>query len=185
MKLLAISGSIRAGSYNRALLKAMSELSSSGTTVTVYDGLKDIPIYDPNVADNAIPVAVADLMLKIRASDGVIISTAEYIYGVPGILKNVLDWLVSSDVLILKPVSVSSISTSSLGGVRAHSALILILHTMNASVVVDGSIHVPSVYEKFDENRKLTDELTKQAIKVSLSAIEQAVDIAENQQASA
>jgi len=176
MKLLAIPGSIRTGSYNVALLRAMSELTSSHTTLTVYDGLKDIPIFNPNSADNAIPVAVADLMLKIRAADGVIISTPEYIYGVSGVLKNVLDWLVSTGVLISKPVVSTSVSTSPLGAVRSHNSLVLILHAMNAAVVVDGSMNVPRVNTKFDEGFNLIDDITKQAIAVSLAALEQAVN---------
>jgi len=176
MKFLAIPGSIRTASYNVALLKAMSELTSNDTTVTVYDGLKDIPIFNPNSTDAAIPVAVADLMLKIKAADGVIISTPEYIYSVSGVLKNALDWLVSTGVLISKPVVSTSVSTSPLGAVRSHSALVLILHAMNASVVVDGSMNVPCVDKKFDEKFLLTDDFTKQAIAVSLAALEQAVN---------
>jgi len=181
MKLLAIPGSIRAGSYNLALLKAMSKLTQDGTAITVYDGLKDIPIFNPNVNDASIPVPVADLMLKIQAADGVIISTPEYIYGISGALKNLLDWLVSTGVLIAKPVVSTSASTSPLGAVRSHSALVLVLHAMNASVVVDGSMNVPGVDKKFDEKLLLTDDFTKQAIAVSLSALEQAVkNIAKN-----
>ncbi len=176
MKLLAIPGSIRTGSYNMALLKAMSGLTSNDTTLTVYEGLIDIPIFNPNTADHAIPVAVADLMLKIRAADGVIISTPEYIYGVSGALKNMLDWLVSTGVLISKPVVSTSVSTQALGAVRSHNSLILILHAMNAAVVVDGSLNVSRVNTKFDEQFNLIDDLTKQAIAVSLATLEHAVN---------
>ena len=176
MKLLAIPGSIRTGSYNVALLRAMSELTSDDTTLTVYDGLNDIPIFNPNNADHDIPVAVADLMLKIKASDGVIISTPEYIYGISGVLKNLLDWLVSTGVLISKPVVSTSVSTQPLGAVRSHNALVLILHAMNAAVVVDGSMNVPRVNMKFDKDLHLIDDFTKQAIAVSLAALENAVN---------
>ena len=176
MKILAIPGSIRTGSYNMALLRAMSELTSNETSITVFEGLKDIPIFNPNSADHDIPLAVADLMLKIKASDGVIISTPEYIYGISGALKNLLDWLVSTGVLVSKPVVSTSVSTQALGAVRSHSSLVLILHAMNASVVVDGSMNVPRVNMKFDKEFHLTDDLTKQAIAVSLAALEQAVN---------
>jgi len=127
MKLLAISGSVRYGSYNLALLRAMKELCPEGSSVTVYDQIKEIPIFDPDVDDSNYSEAVCLLSSMMRASDGVIISTPEYAHGVPGALKNALDWLVSSDALILKPVVVTSVSTSGLGGVRSHGPSFLIL----------------------------------------------------------
>lgn len=176
MKLLAIPGSVRTGSYNLALLKNMSKLSSKGTDVTVFNRMKDIPIFNPDTNDEEIPEPVDYLISKIRESDGIIISTPEYAHGVPGVLKNALDWLVSSDALVLKPVVVTSVSTSGLGGVRSHSPLVLILSAMNSIVVVEGSINVPYAQKKFDKDLNLTDGFTKKAIGVSLSALEQAIN---------
>jgi len=176
MKLLAIPGSIRSGSYNLALLQAMSKLSPKNIDITVFDKIKSIPLFDPETDDKDIPESVDYLMSKIRESDGVIISTPEYAHGVPGVLKNALDWLVSSDVLVLKPVVVTSVSTSGLGGVRSHSPLVLILSAMNSNVVVEGSFNVPYAHNKFDDSLNLTDELTKKVINVSLAALEQAIN---------
>jgi len=176
MELFAIPGSIRHGSYNVALLEAMSKLSPKGTNITVFEGIKDIPIFNPDTGDEEIPKPVDYLLSSIRKSDGVIISTPEYAHGVPGVLKNSLDWLVSSDALVLKPVAVTSVSTSGLGGVRSHGPLLLILSAMNSNVVVEGSINVPYAQQKFDKGYNLTDALTKKAIAVSLSALEQAVN---------
>lgn len=175
MEFLAIPGSVRPGSYNLALLKNMSKLSSKDTRITVFDRIKDIPIFDPDTGDDHIPEPVDYLMSKIRASDGVIISTPEYAHGVPGVIKNTLDWLVSSDAMVLKPVVVTSVSTSGLGGVRSHSPLLLILSAMNSNVVVEGSINVPYAQRKFDKNLNLIDEFTKKAIGVSLAALERAI----------
>ena len=174
MEFLAIPGSVRHTSYNVALLNAMSKLSSNGTNITVFDSLKDIPVFDPTTPGEVIPGVVADLQARIRQADGVIISTPEYAHGVPGALKNALDWLVSSDALVLKPVVATSVSTSGLGGVRAHAPLVLILSAMNANVVVEGSLNIPYAQKKFNEKYQLIDELTQQAIAVSLSALEQA-----------
>jgi len=176
MKLFAIAGSVRPDSYNRALLKAMAELASENTSITLYDRIRDIPTFDPDIADEDLPEPVTHLISELRAADGIIISTAEYAHSVPGVLKNLLDWLVASDVLILKPVVVTSVSTSGLGGVRAHSPLVLILAAMNTNVVIEGSINVPCAHNKFDENYNLTDALTKSAIAVSLTALEQAIN---------
>ncbi len=176
MKLLAISGSVRAGSYNRALLEAMSQLCPEGMSITIYDHIKDIPVFSADVADGDTPESVEVLIAKIRKSDGVIISTPEYAHGVPGALKNALDWLVSTDALILKPVVVTSVSTSGLGGVRSHSPLVIILSAMNSNVVVEGSINVPYAQRKFDDNNMLIDDLTKKSIAVSLLAMRYAID---------
>lgn len=176
MELLAIPGSIRADSYNLALLQAMSLLAPQGIHINVFEKMKNIPIFDPSIDDENLPEPVVDLVSKLRASDGVIISTPEYAHGIPGVLKNMLDWLVSSDVLIVKPIVVTSVSTSGLGGVRAHSPLVLVLSAMNTHIVIEGSLNVPYANKKFDANNHLQDELTKKAIAVSLSALEQAIN---------
>lgn len=176
MNLLAISGSVRAGSYNRALLEAMSKLCPEGASITIYDRIKDIPIFNADVDESEIPESVDSLISKMRESDGVIISTPEYAHGVPGALKNALDWLVSSDALILKPVIVTSVSTSALGGIRSLCPLIQILSAMNSNVIVEGAINVPYAMKKFDDNNKLIDELTKKSIEVSLLAMQQAIN---------
>ena len=175
MKLLGVSGSVRPKSYNLALLKATEELCPRDASFTIYDQIKQIPSFDPDFNDNELPETVCSLVSMMRESDGLFISTPEYAHGVPGALKNSLDWLVSSDALILKPIIVTSVSTSGLGGVRSHSQLILILSAMNANVVVEGSINVPYAQKKFSDELELTDELTKRAIETSFLAMRQAV----------
>ncbi len=176
MNLLGISGSVRSESYNLALLKAMKALCPSDTSLTIYDKIKQIPIFDPELDDNEVPDSVCSLISMMRESDGIIISTPEYAHGVPGALKNTLDWLVSSDVLILKPMVVTSVSTSGLGGIRSHSPLTLILSAMNTNVVVEGSMNVPYAQSKFSSDLNLTDELTKKAIEISFLAMRQALE---------
>jgi len=176
MKLVAISGSVRRESYNLALLRAMKELRPKDSSVTIYDQIKDIPIFNPNLGDEELPANVASLISMLRDSDGVIISTPEYAHGVPGALKNTLDWLVSSDVLILKPIVVTSVSTSGLGGVRSHGPLITILTAMNTNVIVEGSMNVPNAQSKFDDALNLIDDLTKSSIAILFKAMGKAID---------
>ena len=176
MKILAIPGSVRNGSFNVALLDAMTKIAPKNINITVFDKIKDIPVFEPDTSDKVIPEPVNYFISKIRESDGIIISTPEYAHGVPGVLKNALDWLVASDALVLKPVIITSVSTSGLGGVRAHSALVLILSAMNLNVVVEGSLNIPYAQRKFDENLTLTDNLSTKAIQVSLLALEQAIN---------
>lgn len=175
MRLLAIPGSIRKGSFNFALLDAMAKQAHETADIMLYKRLEEIPIFNPDVSDSELPEPVLHLMERIRESNGVIISTPEYAHGIPGVIKNLLDWLVASDVLILKPVVVTSVSTSGLGGARSHAPLVQVLSAMNANVVVEGSLNVPYANNKFDENCRLTDDLTKKAIEVSLLALEHAI----------
>ena len=176
MNILAISGSVRNGAYNRALLNAMSALCPKGSSIIIADNIKSIPIFNPDILESDTPVSVSALMSAMRVSDGVIISTPEYAHGVPGALKNMLDWLVSSDALVLKPVIVTSVSTTALGGIRSHGPLLLTLSAMNANIIVEGSINVAYAQRKFDDNGQLIDELTKQSIGISLLAMQQTID---------
>lgn len=176
MKLLAIAGSVREESYNRALILAMQKHGPEGSTMTVYDRIQEIPVFHPDTANGDLPETVRELSSMIREADGVIISTPEYAHGIPGVLKNMLDWFVSSDALVFKPVVATSVSTSGLGGVRAHSPLVLILFAMNARVVVEGSINVPDAHRKFDDRLNLTDEVTLKALEVMFMAMQTAVN---------
>jgi len=144
--------------------------------VTVYKQLKGLPAFDPDVTEHNMPDEVRALLSKVRNADGVIISTPEYAHSIPGALKNALDWMVATDVMILKPVVVASVSTSGLGGIRAQTSLINILGAMNASVVVEGAMSVPGAKSKFDQEMTLTDELTKSAIGIAFAAMQRAID---------
>jgi len=175
MEILAISGSIRSKSYNTALLYAASDLSPAHVNVTLLESVEAIPIFDPQIDDNDLPQSVNTLIDKIKNADGVMISSPEYAHGPSGVIKNLLDWLVATDALVLKPVVVATVSTSGLGGIRAFSAIVQILSAMNANVLVDGSLCVPYASMRFDDALKLTDEVTKQALDVSLMALEKVI----------
>lgn len=174
MDIMAISGSAREGSYNTALLHAAAALAGEAVQVDVADSLESIPIFSPDVEQ--IPPAVDALLSRVRRADGVIFSTPEYAHGVSGVLKNALDWFVASDALVLKPVVVMSVSTSALGGARGHSALLLTLSAMNAHVVADGSLTVPFAKNRFDSQMALVDEITRNALQVSLAALRRSIN---------
>ncbi len=173
MKILAISGSIRSSSYNTALLKAMASSAPSHIDITLFKNIQHIPIFDPEITN--IPQTVNTLISQIRESDGLIIGCPEYAHGITGVLKNLLDWLVASDAVVLKPVVVTTVSTSGLGGVRSFSSIVQILSAMNSNVVIDGSLCVPYAKIKFDDTLNLVDNITMKAIDVSLLALENAI----------
>ena len=176
MRILALSGSLRKQSYNTALLKAMRELHGASLKIEIYDGLGSIPAFDPMLSDNQVPSIVDDIIEKMTSSSGIIICTPEYAHGIPGALKNTLDWLVNSVELVLKPVAVMSVSTSGLGGYRAHSSLIQVLSAMNWNVVIEASLSLPYAKNRFDQNLTLTDAITRKRLDVSLSAFRRAID---------
>jgi NAD(P)H-dependent FMN reductase len=128
MKIIAICGSLRAQSSNRALLRAATNL---GIDVQIYEGLGSLPHFNPDDdADGATPPpAVTELRKLLADADGILISSPEYAHGVPGSLKNALDWLVSDGALVDKPVAL--INASPVGGEFARDSLVETLRTMN------------------------------------------------------
>jgi NAD(P)H-dependent FMN reductase len=128
MKIIAICGSLRAQSSNLTLLRAAA---ANRAEVEIYDGLASLPHFNPDddVEGAAPPPAVAALRKVLAESDGILISSPEYAHGVPGSLKNALDWLVSDGALVGKPVAL--ISASPAGGQFARDSLVETLTTMN------------------------------------------------------
>jgi chromate reductase, NAD(P)H dehydrogenase (quinone) len=128
MKIIAICGSLRAQSSNLALLRAATNL---GIDVQIYEGLASLPHFNPDddVEGATPPPAVAELRTLLAEADGILISSPEYAHGVPGSLKNMLDWLVSDGALVDKPVAL--INASPVGGEFARDSLVETLRTMN------------------------------------------------------
>jgi len=138
-EILAISGSLRAGSSNTALLHAVAGLAPGNVKLSPYCGLGDLPHYNPDREDEPIPT-VNDLRTRVSHADAILICSPEYARGVPGVLKNALDWLVGGVEIVRKPVAVINASPYS---THANAALKLILATMSACVSEEASITVP------------------------------------------
>jgi len=170
MRILAISGSLRRGSSNSALLLAAARLAPPGTTVILYSGLGDLPHFNPDLDGEGgePPAAVAALRAEISAADGVVISSPEYAHGVPGSLKNALDWLVSYAPFAGKPVLLWNASAA--GGERAQSSLIETLRTMSARVLVEASLLRPFLHKKLTPGEDLDGEAAR-AVASSLAAL--------------
>jgi len=169
MKILALSGSLRANSYNTAIVKALQKLNSN---VGIYDGLGDLPLFNPDLdihtlgEDNS-PKKVVEFRAKVREADIFILSTPEYAHQVPGVLKNALDWLVSSDCIVGKATVVISASTSAMGGDKAHAQLVALLRVISQNVLEDASLIVSRVNKKIDEKGVIVDE----GLKTSLDSL--------------
>ena len=128
MKIIAICGSLRAQSSNLALLRASATIAAD---IEIYEGLANLPHFNPDddVEGATPPPAVAALRAMLADADGILISSPEYAHGVPGSLKNALDWLVSDGALVDKPVAL--INASPVGGEFARDSLVETLTTMN------------------------------------------------------
>lgn len=104
MNFLAISGSARAASTNTAMLNAVSNIAASDYIVTVFSNIAELPVFSPDAEARPLPAPVEQLARLIRESDGLIIASPEYVHAMPGGLKNAIDWLVSRDEIIAKPI---------------------------------------------------------------------------------
>jgi chromate reductase len=172
VRLLAISGSLRAISTNSALLQAASRLAPDGMAIALYDGLADLPHFNPDLDIAPPPEVVADLRARVREADGLLISSPEYARGVPGSLKNALDWLVSSDAIVEKPVAFFHASERA---VASQAALRLILETMSARIIDGATITIPLLGKQADPGLILEDSALTATITRALDAFAEAI----------
>ncbi|NPC93585.1 NAD(P)H-dependent oxidoreductase [Bacillus sp. WMMC1349] len=170
-KIVAISGSIRTGSSNTNILKALATFIPEDIEYTIYNGIKELPHFNPDVDQMNPPAVVKDFRNLLNESHALIICTPEYAKSVPAVLKNSLEWLVSSAELYKKPVAVITASPSITGGDKAHESLLLTLGMLDATIVKSGSLLVPTVRTKFNDDATVTDESTKQALIALISSI--------------
>jgi len=152
VRILAISGSLRRGSFNSSLLRAAAELAPEDVEVVTWRGLASIPPFDQDLEESR-PPAVDRMRAALEAADAVLIATPEYNSSLPGQLKNALDWVsrpLSTSPLRGRPVAVVSASTSRFGGLWAQQELRKVLSAMGARVV-EGGVAVPAAADAFDE----------------------------------
>ena len=173
MNVLAIAGSLRAVSSNVALVRVIAELAPTGVAVTVFDALGELPLFSPDIDTDKPPLVIARFREQISTADAVLICTPEYAYGMPGSLKNALDWLVSSASLYKKPVAALSASPSPRGGDRALTWLRQTLAALDAEVPEEASFPISIVREEISIAHLRQTELGKQiaAIFKTLEAI--------------
>jgi chromate reductase, NAD(P)H dehydrogenase (quinone) len=161
MRVLGISGSLRADSHNSKLLRVAGELIESrpDAEFVLYDGLRAVPPYDEDEDVGAGPPPVAELRRAIADADAILFATPEYNSSVPGALKNAIDWASrprASTPLQNKPVAVIGASTGMFGAVWAQAELRKVLASTGARVV-EGEVAVGHAHERFDEDGRLSD----------------------------
>ena len=164
MRILAVSGSLRASSSNTQVLQAAAMVAPQGCEVVVFDGLNELPHFNPDLEAEA-PPAVRAWTDALKAADGVVICTPEYAHGVPGVLKNALDWVVGSGELMDKRVAVINASYSS---TYAHTQILETLSVMSARP--SGSV-LPFKPVKLDANAMVNEPRLSAAIRAVLDTL--------------
>jgi len=172
LKVLAISGSLRKGSYNTAALRAAQEVAPEGMEIEIAS-IVGLPIYDADVQAGGFPDPVQALGDRIRQADALLIASPEYNYSIPGGLKNAIDWLsrLPNQPFVGKPIGMLGASTSLLGAARAQYHLRQCFVFLDALPVNKPEVFITLAQTKFDEAGRLTDEPTRGFIRQHLEAL--------------
>ena len=173
IRVAGICGSLRQGSLNMGLLRAAAELVLAGMEILIYNRLGDIPPYNDDVFVKGDPEPVADMKKFIGAADALLVVSPEYNYGVPGVLKNALDWASRPSgkcVLNRKPAALMGCSPGLGGTIRCQHALRQSFVFTETYAMSQPEIKIPSAAPLFDANSHLIDENTRQHVKKFLEA---------------
>jgi len=172
-RILGISGSLRRGSFNTALLRTAGELAPEGVDVILFDGLRDIPPYDEDLRQEGPQPAVEKLRDAIRRADAVLFATPEYNHGLPGVLKNAIDWVsrpIGENPLQNKPTAIMGASGGVMGTVRAQQQLREVLQGFTP-VLHTPEVLVSSAAGRFDDQGALTDGPTREFVQTLVSGL--------------
>jgi chromate reductase, NAD(P)H dehydrogenase (quinone) len=167
LKVLAISGSTRASSSNLNVIKAVAALAEGEFGVEVYEGLTSLPHFNPDIDNETPPQEIVEFRRKVREANGVLICTPEYALGVPGSLKNAIDWTVSSMEFNLKPVA---LITAGLSGKVGHQSLLGTLLMIDCKISKPMQIVIPYVKTKINHDAQITDAETLSEVNELISS---------------
>lgn len=165
LTILAVSGSLRTSSSNTLILKEIQKWVPHHIAFNIYQDMATLPAFDDSM-DAPEPVIAWRRLLA--AADGVFICSPEYAFGIPGALKNAMDWTVGSGELVNKPLALVTAAT---GGDKAHAAWLHIFTALSANIPDGGSLLIPFVRSKLNEKGELSDAATRAAIQSVLLAL--------------
>jgi chromate reductase, NAD(P)H dehydrogenase (quinone) len=168
---LTVSGSLRTGSSNATLLAAAARLAPAGVTVSPYDALAALPAFNPDIEEGRagpVPNAVLHWRAAVATADAVLFSSPEYAHGIPGVLKNALDWLVGSSEIVGKRVGLLSASAASR---FAHPQLIEVLTVMSATLVPEATVVIDIPRRGVDASQLAADPVVAPALVLALTSL--------------
>jgi len=166
LRVVGIAGSLRRASYNRALLCAAQQLTPPSLRIEIEE-LDDLPVFNADLDGASPPEAVARLRQAVRAADGLLLVTPEYNHGVPGVLKNAIDWLsqpLRESALDGKPTALMGASTGLAGTARGQTQLRQAFVLTNTPAMLRPEVLVGRAQDKFDTTGRLTDEATRRFV---------------------
>jgi len=161
-KVLAICGSTRTTSANLAIIKYTASLLSNEAEVEIYSELSLLPHFNPDLDKDKAPEIVELFRDKVRNADGILICTPEYVFSLPGALKNAIEWCVSTTIFSSKPVA---LITASASGTMAHQSLELIMKTIYADLRSETQLLIQGAKGKVDNNGVISDAVTAEQLK--------------------
>jgi chromate reductase, NAD(P)H dehydrogenase (quinone) len=170
INILAIPGSLRANSSSNKILSAVMSMAPADVSIGLFDGVGNLPHFDDS---DEVDPRVEEFRRKIKTADAVLICTPEYAFGVPGSLKNALDWTVASGEFIDKPVG---LITASSQGEKGHAALLLILTAISSTVVSDATLLISFVRAKLDQEGRIKDPQISNDLNSLLNALIRSVE---------
>lgn len=171
-KIIAISGSTRQYSTNLNLIKAIIDLYDDKVEINLFEGLADIPHFNPDFDTETPPVNVAEFRKRLRDAEGILICTPEYAMGVPGTLKNAIDWTVSSMEFSHKPVALITASST---GKKGHLSLLDTLKIIESDIPESSQLLISFVKTKIKDD-KITDSATLEQVKNVMNSLLNSID---------
>jgi NAD(P)H-dependent FMN reductase len=169
--ILLISGSLRDGSTNTALLRTAQAMGLPGFDLILYRGLGDLPPFNPDNDTEPLAPTVADLRRQIAAASAIVFCTPEYAGALPGSFKNLLDWLVGGGEIYQKPVAYLNASGSPTGAAHAHESLRIVLGYVATVLVEEACAHIPVPRSVLGEDGLISDPAIRAQLAGSLSAL--------------
>lgn len=160
--ILGISGSLKTSSANTRILHELAAFQNKNIRYTLFENLEDIPPFNPDKEEGN--SSVKNFKHLLQTAQGVILSTPEYAFGLPGVLKNALDWTVSSGDLNEKPLIAVSASPLASGGSKAMDSLLLTLNALGTKTDAQSHLCIPDILNKMNADRHLIHEPTKLAL---------------------
>ncbi|MHC6198088.1 NADPH-dependent FMN reductase [Elizabethkingia miricola] len=160
-RILAIIGSVRPNSSNQKIVEKIEELLYHDFTFSYFNGLTNLPYFNPDQAFENTPEKVVAFREEIQNTDIVLICTPEYIFSIPGVLKNALEWFVATDIFNQKPVA---LITASASGEKGQEELHLLMKTLGAKFSEESTLLIPGVKGRFSTDGQLTDPNTIRAL---------------------
>lgn len=176
IRVLAISGSLRAHSTNTEVLHACALLAPASVEVTIFDGLASLPHFNPDLDAEgaALPASVEEFRRQVGEADAMLISSPEYAHGVPGSLKNALDWLVSASEMVSKPIGLLNISPRSS---YAYASLRETLAIMSTLLIPAAMVELPLTRsmvsaDRIAANPEIADRLLSALVSLRLAGVQ-------------